>query len=152
MTIAAQLRERVREHARAVNEAAVRNVLASLDDVVPDHDRGQYAGVPGHRPSNPKLRESRQVVTTDLGDRFVTTVTYTAPQAMFTEYGTAPHRIEPHRPPWALHFYWPKVDGWVYFDHVNHPGSHVHDGWFSRTVAGWPQAVADATVGVASAA
>lgn len=44
------------------------------------------------------------------------------PYAASAQDGAAPHIILPHRPPWALRFYWRKVGHTVMFKKVNHPG------------------------------
>lgn len=48
------------------------------------------------------------------------------PYAGFVMYGTRPHIIRCRRPAFALHFYWKKVGHWVFFDHVNHPGTKAN--------------------------
>lgn len=115
----------------ARGEQLFRDALAEtryeLDRRVPDSSK----------PSIPKLRASREITNRPFdGEVFSATITYTAPQAVYTEYGTEPHVIVP-RGPYPLRFYWPKVGRVVYFWKVNHPGSHKHDGWFSKTVAQW---------------
>jgi len=45
------------------------------------------------------------------------------PYAGYVRWGTRPHIIRCKRPAYALHFYWKKVGAWVFFDHVNHPGT-----------------------------
>jgi len=45
------------------------------------------------------------------------------PYAGYVMYGTKPHVIRCRRPAYALHFYWKRVGAWVFFDHVNHPGT-----------------------------
>jgi len=45
------------------------------------------------------------------------------PYAGYVRWGTRPHIIRCRRPAYALHFYWNRVGRWVFFDHVNHPGT-----------------------------
>lgn len=45
------------------------------------------------------------------------------PYAGYVRWGTRPHVIRCRRPAYALHFYWNRAGGWVFFDHVNHPGT-----------------------------
>ncbi len=48
------------------------------------------------------------------------------PYAGYVMYGTRPHVIRCRRPAYALHFYWKRVGAWVFFDHVNHPGTKAN--------------------------
>lgn len=128
----------VRRRAERIHTEAVRRVLEELADVVPDSDAARSKYPAGAYPQRqPKLRTSQQVTTSSTDTRFTTSVRYTAPQADFTETGTAPHTIHA-KAGGLLRFYWLKVEAYVAFPKVNHPGSHKHDGWFSRTVAKWP--------------
>lgn len=135
----------VRDRAERLHQEATRRLLEQLAREVPDSDeaRAQYPG--GAYPqAQPKLRTSQQVDRRTVGNRLTTTVRYTAPQADFTEYGTAPHKIEPKGPGYPLRFWWPKINGWAAFMVVNHPGSHKHDGWFSSTCRRWREFLREA--------
>jgi hypothetical protein len=79
------------------------------------------------------------VVHAERGNRYVTTVRYTAATAAFTEHGTRPHPIRPKRPGGLLSFYWPKVGAQVWLRSVQHPGSTEHVGWFSKTTQRWSE-------------
>ena len=49
------------------------------------------------------------------------------PYAGYVRWGTRPHIIRCRRPAYALHFYWKRIGRWVFFDHVNHPGTKPND-------------------------
>jgi hypothetical protein len=126
------LREKVVQRGAQLFSEALAELTYELDRVVPDS-----GGVPAN---GEKLRASRLIMERPFDGRtFSAAITYTAPQAEYTERGTEPHVIEPGRPSKALHFYWPKIGGMATFARVNHPGSHKHDGWFASALAEWPE-------------
>lgn len=134
-------RRLVLDRAERLHAEATRRLLEDLAREVPDSDEARARDYPaGAYPQRfPKLRTSQEVEFRHSATRRSVVVRYTAPQADFTEYGTAPHRIEPKGPGYPLRFYWPKIPGWVAMMVVNHPGSHRHDGWFSSVCARWPR-------------
>lgn len=129
----------VADHAARLHAEATRRLLEDLARDVPDSDvvRARYPA--GAYPQRwPKLRTSQEVEYRHTDTRRAVVIRYTAPQADFTEHGTAPHEIRPKGPGYPLRFYWLRVNAWVSRLSVQHPGSHVHDGWFSRACARWP--------------
>lgn len=74
-----------------------------------------------------KLRESTHVTRHDHSDRdFSWSIESDVDYAKYVVKGTRPHRIEPHMPPFALHW----VDarsGDVFARFVNHPGTFANE-------------------------
>lgn len=130
----ADLKSKLTDRYRVLHSVAVDELNDYLDQVVPDS--GDI------HPD--KLRFSRVETFSEDRETFKVQITYTAPQADFTEYGTSPHDIEPQGPGYPLTFYWPKIGGIAHFMVVHHPGSHKHDGWFRDALATWPDRVRDA--------
>lgn len=126
MSIAAQLQPRVRAAAAARMAGATATMVTALDRAAPVKT-GQ-------------LRRSRSVSgIRATGTGFSVTITYTAPQAGFTEDGTRPHTIRARRAR-VLAF---KVGGrTVFAKSVRHPGTKAQH-WFKRTVtaAAWSSAL-----------
>lgn len=60
--------------------------------------------------------------TLEVGTRVRLSVSANARYAGWVHNGTAPHVIRARRAK-ALHFYWPRVGGWVFRKSVNHPGN-----------------------------
>lgn len=155
--------EKAQRHARALHDAALADLLDDLDQRVPDHDLGPYAGLPGTSATSPKLRDTRRVSTTEFADRIVTSISYSLilnggeDLAELLEDGTSAHPISsvPASGSPPLAFYWPKLPGgagWVFTTEVNHPGSVVHRDWFSGAIVQWPNRLADALGGLPLAA
>lgn len=129
------LLDKVRDRCQELNAQALDALLTDLDAVVPDS---------GESSDGEKLRDSRQVVTAEDARGFTNEITYTSDKAEWTEYGTEAHEISAGRPPWALHFTWPKVGGEVFFRSVMWkpgPGVDRNRGWFSRAMDRWPDHV-----------
>lgn len=129
----------VRRWAENVHREAERQVAEELARVVPDSNDSP---VPAQyrTPSSPKLRTSQTISHRDTATRLTTRIGYTAPQADFTQYGTGPHDIKAKNGRW-LRFYSLRAGRLVFASEVHHPGSHRHDGWFSRTMAEYRHAV-----------
>lgn len=73
-----------------------------------------------------KLQHSINTRIEGSGTRLVGVVEATAPYARFVHEGTAPHRIEPRRPAFALAFWWEKKGEFAVFPNgVNHPGTRA---------------------------
>ena len=145
MADVSDLRAAVLDRGREINDAAITQLLVALDAVVPDSGIS-HGG---------KLRDARVVGTVERGGRFATTVSYntTDPDtAMLTEQGTSEHPISaPAALGGPLSFYWPKVGHRVWFREVMWkpgPGVAKNIGWFSRTMARWPEFLDDAAAGL----
>lgn len=126
MSIAAQLRPRIRAEGAAAMATAVETMSRAAEHAAPV-DKGE-------------LRRSRRVSgirSTATG--FSATIQFTAPQAKWTEDGTRPHIIRARRGK-VLRFV---VGGRTVFARsVHHPGNKgTH--WFTKTVtqARWAQAL-----------
>ena len=135
------LEEAVRRRCEQLHAEALDLLLKELDVRVPDSGEAHAD----------KLRDTRVISTTSYGNLITTVITYTAPTAEWTEFGTPEHDIFPKRPAYALHFYWPKMGGEVFFSHVHWtpgPGVAKNLGWFSQTVATWPDVLRDAADGL----
>ncbi len=140
------LRARLTAAATAAHAAAVEAELRLLDAVVPIGDGPGHAGEGGQR-----LIDSRQV---ESNGPLSTTIRYPGPIANYLDAGTGPHIIRP-RAGKALAFVWPggppelaanRAQSFFVLDHVNHPGSTKHVGWWSRYMAPdvWSRLLADA--------
>lgn len=136
------LEQKVQAWGAEVHAQAVVLLCEALDVVVPDDFQVH--------PTVDKLRTSRQVLTTYYGQSYTSTISYIAPTAEWTEFGTSAHSIsggkglKGGKP---LTFFWPKVGHVVHFWEVNWvPGAGVakNMGWFSRTLIEWPSYVAAA--------
>jgi hypothetical protein len=101
-----------------VLDQAVDELVHQLDQAVP-HDTGELAN-------------SLTVRVQDSPPTFGVEVSYSAPQAEWTEHGTSPHPIEGNP---LLVFYWERVGRVVFLRHVDHPGSDKHKGWFSTVTS-----------------
>lgn len=117
MSIAAQLERRIRSQGAQAMATGVETIVASLALGEPYKKGG--------------LKRSKQVSgIRPTGTGFSATITYTAPQATFTEEGTSPHVIVPRRAK-VLAF---QVGGrTVFARRVNHPGTKAQH-WFSKRV------------------
>lgn len=140
------LRDRLTAIAAAAHASAVEAELRLLDAVVPIGDGPGHAGEGGQR-----LVDSRQV---ESNGPLSTTIRYPGVVANYLDAGTGPHIIRP-RAGRALAFVWPggppalaanRAQSFFVLDHVNHPGSTKHVGWWSRYVAEdvWARLLADA--------
>lgn len=82
------------------------------------YSKGPYSGAHGGM----SIADSLSMVTARSTGQVAARVFSVLPIADVVEGGASAHKIEPHRPPWALKFFWLKAGGVVFFDHVNHPG------------------------------
>lgn len=128
------LRARVERIADAALAAAVDTECRLLDQVVPVGAGPNHAG-----PNGERLIDSRQV---ESAGRLAVVIRYPGPIANYLDAGTGPHIIRP-RSGRALAFVWPggppalaanRAQSFFVLDHVNHPGSTKHVGWWSRYV------------------
>lgn len=128
------LRARVTAIADQGHRDAVDAVCRLIDAVIPVGTGPGHAGAGGQH-----LIDSRVVEST--GPRS-TRIRYDGLIANYLDSGTGPHVIYPTSGR-ALAFVWPTgppalaanpASRLFVLDHVNHPGSHRHDGWWSRNV------------------
>lgn len=105
-------------------------------------------GVPRFGSSAVKIRDSIGTTEPEItGTSVIMTVFSTAPQALFTDQGTAgPYIIRPRSAGGTLFFFWangPSGAGDYAFNYVTHPGTRAQE-WFSKPmVSYWHSALLD---------
>lgn len=140
------LKDRIERVAEAAVSAAVDAECRLLDAVIPIGDGPGHAGENGQH-----LRDTRVV---ESAGRLATVIRYPGLIANYLDAGTGPHVIRP-RSGRALAFVWPlgppalaanKAQRFFVLDHVNHPGSTKHVGWWSQCVNAevWSRLLGDA--------
>lgn len=129
MTVADQLQARVLTWSRQVFEDARDELLATLTDLEPP-------------PHSYELRNSRVVEEYGAGSSYGLRVSYTAPQAEWTDKGTPAHDIPPKPGGWLVF----EINGETIFTRktVHHPGSTKWVGWFTDRMTDWPMFLQDA--------
>lgn len=112
--------EGIREEIPSVLDSFTQDVVKSAGEKSPGGSSGQIGSsltADPARPVGPASWESG-IISSD------------AQLVYWHEFGTGERKeeggskypITPHKPPWALRFYWAKKGGIVFFKHVEHPG------------------------------